>query len=212
MTEPYKDDLIIERCKNKRVLHVGATDTPYHLEKAKKNKLLHQRLQVVCKELVGIDIDKQSIEELKQFGINIFHGDILTGKYEVDFKKHKFDFIVLGDIIEHLENPGLALDNIKKLMSKNTKIILTVPNAFSYMNIKTPFTGKEKVHPDHVFWPSYKTMLRLFESKNLKTDYFSYCFWDSSKEESLKGRLAHKLILKRMKHLLPCMFFILKRD
>lgn len=65
MNELYKDDIIIEKCNNKNILHIGATDTPYHLEKAKKNLLLHQKLLKICKNLVGIDVDKKSILELK---------------------------------------------------------------------------------------------------------------------------------------------------
>jgi len=212
MKKLCKDDIIVEKCKNKGVLHIGATDNPYHIEKVRQNRLLHQKLQEVCRELIGLDVDEKSINELKHFGINnIFYGDILTGKYNVNLKNKNFDFIVFGDIIEHLENPGLALKNIKKLMSNKTRILLTTPNVFFYNNIQTFLTGKEKVHPDHTFWPSYITMRKLISSSGLKTEKFFYCFWGSYKEKSLKLKIIYKLILNRTRYLLPCMFFILKK-
>lgn len=212
MNELYKDDIIIEKCNNKNILHIGATDTPYHLEKAKKNLLLHQKLLKICKNLVGIDVDKKSILELKKYGINnILHGNILDENYIKNFIGQKFDFIVIGDVIEHLENPGIMLDNIKKIGNNDTKIILTTPNVFSYYCFKAFVFGLENVHPDHVFWPSYKTMRELFRRKGFTINYFSYCFWGSSSEKKLHIKLIQKLLLSRIKHILPCMIFVLKK-
>lgn len=110
----YKIDLILALCKNKRVLHIGATDYPYHIEKAKKNKLLHQKLNQTCKELIGIDIVKKAISDLQdQFNIqNIYYGDIIKNEFEIKLTK-KFDIVVFADVIEHLDNPGIALENLK---------------------------------------------------------------------------------------------------
>ena len=210
LIEMYRDDLILNYCKEKDVLHIGACNSPYHIERARRGALLHQKLQGVCKELIGIDIDRNAIEELKKLGVaNIYPGDIIKNEYDIDLTNYKFDYIVAGEVIEHLENPGIALDNIKDLMNKDTKLILTTPNAFSYGVIKQLLTGEEKVHQDHVFWPSYKTLLRLFKYKNLKVEYFTYCMYGCFREVSTVNRIAYKLILKRKKHLMPGLFFVL---
>lgn len=213
MTELFKHDLILQFCKNKKVLHIGATDAPYHKEKGLKEELLHQKLQKVCKKLVGIDIDKKAIKYLKEkFGINnIFYGDIIKNKYKVKLTGH-WDYIVFGDVIEHLENPGLALENIKKLMNKNTYILLTAPNVFGYSNFICYFTGKEVVHPDHTFWTSYKTLSHLLEIKGLKTEYFTYCFCGSYNNiRTLKRKFFYKILKNKINHIKPCLFFILKK-
>lgn len=209
MTELYKHDQILNLCKDKVALHIGACDSPYHIERAREGVLLHQKLQKVCKDLIGIDIDKKTIEELKNFGVNnIFYGDIVKNEYEIDLNKFHFDYILFSDVIEHLENPGLALDNIKELMKRNTKIILTAPNCFSYGAIRNILTKNEVVHPDHVFHTSYKTLTKLFERKNLKADYFTYCFYGSYKESRIINKLIYKLF-KRKNHFLSCLFFVL---
>lgn len=211
MVELFKRDMIVEFCKCKKVLHIGACDSPYHIDKTKKGILLHQKLQKVCEELIGIDIDKKTIGELKNLGIDdIFYGDIIRDEYEIDLQKFSFDYIIFGDVIEHLENPGFALDNIKKLMNEHTKLILTTPNCFSYAAMKIILTGKESVHPDHVFWPSKETLSKLLERYNLETVYFSYCFYDSFREITLKKLLFYKIVkLTNKTHLLPYMFFVL---
>ena len=81
---------------------------------------------------------------MRNFGAkNIFYGDVIQNEYEIDLNKFHFDYIIFGDVIEHLENPGLGLDNIKNLVSKNTKLILTAPNCFSYAGVRNILTRKE---------------------------------------------------------------------
>ncbi len=100
----FKHDIILELCKNKTVLHIGATDSPYHLKRAKRGCLLHQRLQTVCRDIVGIDVDKKAIYELKKyFSINnIYYGDIVAGVYDVDLYELDFDVIVFPMLLNIL--------------------------------------------------------------------------------------------------------------
>ena len=208
----FKHDLILNFCENNKVLHIGAADNPYHLERFNNGTLLHLKLQKNCEEVVGLDVNKKAIKELKNLGIdNIFYGDVCKDSYDVNFKNMKFDYIVFSDVIEHLDNPGLALANIKKLMGKKTKLILTTPNVFSYTNIMTHITGKENVHPDHTFQPSYKTMCKLFGNNDLKIECFTYCFWGSHGESNTwKMRLFYKLIAGRRDDFMPVLCFILE--
>jgi len=188
MAELFKKDMIVEFCKCKKVLHIGACDSPYHIDKTKKGTLLHQKLQKVCEEIIGIDIDKKTIVELKNLGIDdIFYGDIIRDEYEIDLQKFSFDYIIFGDVIEHLENPGSALDNIKKLMNENTKLILTTPNCFSYAAMKiirnysplgsphptTPRSSRRiELRPDH-FDKSLSFLLRRFIGAQNHFEHFS---------------------------------------
>jgi len=42
-------------------------------------------------------------------------------------KKNFFDFIVLYDVLEHVTNPFIVIENIVKMMKKKSKLIITVP-------------------------------------------------------------------------------------
>jgi 2-polyprenyl-3-methyl-5-hydroxy-6-metoxy-1,4-benzoquinol methylase len=41
------------------------------------------------------------------------------------------DVIVFGETIEHVFNIKIALDNLKKVMGKETLLIISTPNAYS---------------------------------------------------------------------------------
>lgn len=59
---------------------------------------------------------------------NIKHGDI--EKLE-DYPQEDFDIVVAGEIFEHLSNPGKAIDCIHSAIRASTKLVITVPNAYS---------------------------------------------------------------------------------
>ena len=196
--------------KNKRVLHIGACDFPYHIERAKKGELLHLKLNKTTDKLVGIDNNRQAILELRElFGIdNIYYGDIIKDEYEIT--NYTFDVILLPDVIEHLTNPGLALKNIKeRFMPKRTKLVVTTPNVFKWHNLRTILTGNEIVHPDHVFWPSYKTMKTLFDRIGFKVEFFTYALTGEYSKITPKGKLFYKVFYKRFPHIMPVLFFVL---
>lgn len=148
----FKTDIIVNLVKDKNVLHIGACDSPYSKQKFLNGTLLHCLINNVSNKVIGLDIDRNSIEDLYDLGLNnIFWGDIVNNKYEIDLQTQNFDYIILGDIIEHLDNPGLALVNIKKLMTNRTKVIITVPNCFSYGAIKNLIKLKKKSTPNMFF-------------------------------------------------------------
>jgi len=184
----YKDDFIVDTCKEKRVLHIGDAASPSHVEKAKKNKLVHQRLAKVTKELIGLDCDKKAINELKEYNIkNIYYGDILLEKYDENILKKSYDVIIFGDVIEHLDNPGIALKNIKRFMGKKTTLIVTAPNAWSIFRIFNHFKKKEAVHPEHMFWPSKVTMDNIIHKNGYSIKEFNFFLYRSKKDNrSLK--------------------------
>jgi len=51
--------------------------------------------------------------------------------------EQKFDIIVCGELIEHIENPGLMLDGIKRFMNDDRILIITTPNPCSKKKNKT---------------------------------------------------------------------------
>lgn len=74
---------------------------------------------------VGIDISANMIEQARS---KFPHLNFVMASYE-DFKtQDTFDFILLADVIEHLENPQTLFFNIKRFCHSNTKVVLTMAN------------------------------------------------------------------------------------
>ncbi len=52
----------------------------------------------------------------------------ITGdSYYLPFKNHSFDFIVISEVLEHLEFPEKAIKEINRVLKENGKLIITVP-------------------------------------------------------------------------------------
>ncbi len=168
-----RKSLIINHCKQKNVLHLGATAAPKTELNIKNNSLLHSAISEISKKTIGMDFDQSMIDIAKKYGINnIYLGNV--EKYE-DYPKLNFDVIVAGEIFEHLNNPGLAVESIARISDKNTEIIVTVPNAYSIKSIFRSFLGYEFIHPDHVLFHSPATLVELFRRYGFKAHQkFSY--------------------------------------
>lgn len=208
----YKDEYILKKSKNKTVLHIGATDYPYHIVKYNKKELLHPKITTISKEIIGIDNNPESINYLKSKGISdIYYGDIINNKYSKEVLVKKYDLILFPDVIEHLENPGLALRNIKQFMNKKTTLLLTTPNVWSYKYILNHFRKTEFNHPDHCVWFSEGTLKKLLSDCGYKVINVNYGKWGSSKDyPNWYGKVFQKLILNNYSWMSPVIIMELK--
>ncbi len=84
---------------------------------------------------------------------------------------------------------GQGIREHKKLMNEDTKLIITTPNVFNYHNLATILLGVEKVHPDHKFWLSAKTLRSLIESVGLEIIKLEYCRTGHSSEYPVRSKI-----------------------
>lgn len=176
-----RHDFVLERCKGKRVLHLGCIDSGLLQERFSSGELLHQKLAKVATNLWGIDIDADGITFLRNHGFNnLMVGDVCNLDKIPELQNQHFEVIVASELIEHLMNPGLFLEAVKKLMIPgHTELIVTVPNAFRVSSLLQLLDGVEYIHPDHNYWFSYHTITNLltkggFEIKEVYVYSFSY--------------------------------------
>lgn len=134
-------------CDGKKVLHIGCSDYPFPPEGT-----LHVELGKICKELHGVDI--RGIEEMKK----IYDGEYYESLNEI--MGDSYDIILVPNVIEHLENPGVMIKELFTMFFD--KMFILVPNYFiseQATYIDGVFT--EKVHPDHYAWYSPYTLYNL---------------------------------------------------
>jgi 2-polyprenyl-3-methyl-5-hydroxy-6-metoxy-1,4-benzoquinol methylase len=165
-------DLILERCRGKRVLHLGCVDTGLINERLKGGELMHQKLAVVSNGLWGVDINPEGISLLREEGFNnLIIGDICHLDQIELLGENTFDVIVASEVMEHLQNPGLFLEGVKTLMRPGeTELILTVPNAFRIDTFLRLFRRVEFIHPDHYYWFSYYTLTHFLQKKGFEIE------------------------------------------
>src|SRR3954451_496193 len=122
-------DLIKEKCAGKKVLHLGCANYPFTQTSEDNEMLLHFDLQKSCSELYGFDFDQPGLDILAANGATHLYRADLEKLDEVPLSEN-FDVIVAGEMIEHLNNPGLFLNGIRRFMTSETLLILTTVNAY----------------------------------------------------------------------------------
>jgi hypothetical protein len=171
-------DLIKRISTGKRVLHLGCTNWPYTKEAIDNDMLLHFDLAKIARELHGFDYDQEGLDILESQGTpNLYRAD-LEKLDEVQLDE-TFEVIIAGEIIEHLNNPGKFLRGIQRFMNAETELVITTINAYSalrFMIYGLRGNGgiNEPVHPDHVYYFSYKTLNLIITRAGLSVEDFYF--------------------------------------
>lgn len=183
-------DLIGRLCSGKKVLHLGCTNHPYTQDAIDNEMLLHFSLNKAAGELYGFDYDQEGIDVLTAHGMtNLYRADLeKLDDVEID---ETFDVIIAGEMIEHLNNPGLFLRGIKRFMNEQTVLVITTVNAYCGMRfflygLKGKGGKNEPVHPDHVAYYSYSTLKLLLNRHDL--DVSEFMFYDLGREHRVHSR------------------------
>lgn len=188
-----RKEVVLSLCRGKRVLHLGCVDAgPFFQERLSKGELMHQGIAAVAGEVWGVDIDDAGISLLRDRGYgNLVVADACDAGAMEALGSHPFDVIVAAEIIEHLQNPGLFLAGVKRLMTPgSTQLIITVPNAFRTVSWLWLMRGVEFVHPDHNYWFSYATATHLVRQSGLEIqDTYVYSIHPSGLFSSIRKRL-----------------------
>lgn len=161
-----RDEEIIEQCRGRTVLHVGAADAPFEMKKGLAGELLHQKVQKIASRIVGVDVDESAVNALKELGI----GDILCADICTDtiLQGETFDVILCCDVIEHVSAPGLLLNACRRYMGNESKLVVTTINATALKPALRALAGRESVHTDHVAYYSFSTLGRLLMNVGLR--------------------------------------------
>ena len=148
-------DYFFPLCKEKSVLHFGCTDYPIF----NPENNLHIQLSSIAKELHGFDIDLKGISELEKYVKQPYYSN-----YE-SLKNEKYDVCLIPETIEHVDNVGEFLQNLKFINADT--FIITAPNCFvkEHMDRNRFQDGiySEIVHPDHNCWYSPYTLKNVIE-------------------------------------------------
>ena len=167
-----REDFLTRLCHGKRVLHFGFTDSPFLQQRIQSGELLHLRLKEVAAFLFGVDVNAPSLSAYRSAtgDANNVLLDIQSELSPSRFLQDGYDVVLLPEVLEHLENPGLALRNLRTICSWNhgAKLCVTVPNAFCAWGFCAALIGKEIVHPDHFYYFSPYTLRRVLENVGFK--------------------------------------------
>jgi hypothetical protein len=191
-----RESAITEMIRNQNVIHIGCSDhIPVIKQKISNNTWLHKLITDNSKNCIGIDIDSDSIEFIKkETGFqNVFHGDILTDNFE-SINNKNWDYVVFGEIVEHLDNPVNFLKVFKERYGeKVSKFIITVPSIYNLHQFKNMMNYLEIINSDHRFWFTPYTIAKVLVSAGYNPEKITYA--------NLQSLSIKELIIRKIKRI-----------
>lgn len=173
-----RDEFVLGQCEGQRVLHLACASAPFTRELHASGQLLHDKLRERTAEIYGVDIDRQALSYLESNGFHRLIAADLLDRWDVDGISQRLpwipDVVLAGELLEHLDQQGLALTNISRLLGPKSKLVITVPNSFSIKSFLRVCVGHEKVAHDHVSYFSYVNLKELVGRAGLQVDQVAW--------------------------------------
>ena len=197
--ELNRNEYLRKQVSGKTVLHIGCSDFPITKQRIHDGTLLHALIQKNAQKILGIDLSEEGIAILNECGFE----DVCIMNAESMKLNSKFDIILAGDVLEHLNNPGLFLEKICSLLNPGGELIVGVPSALTINNLKAWFFGWEQVHVDHTFYFSPKTLSTLCSRFNLLPTKLVFTVQSPGQYESSLFLFARRILLRFFKSMAP---------
>lgn len=150
------------------VLDVGVVE--HFMESSANDDWLHGRICAHAKSCLGVDILEEEVSALTKRGFNVIVWDVAEKAIP-----RKFDLIIVGDVVEHIENPTALFNNLSEMLQPNGRIVLSTPNPW-YANVVIrnlregmPFTDSA----DHIGWFDAGTLCEIANRSGLILDRYS---------------------------------------
>lgn len=150
-------------------------------------------------ESVKLAQETKAYEEVSQFDL-----DKLS---ENDFSqyKEKFDYIICGDVLEHLRFPQNTLKILKTYLKKNGKIIASIPN-IAHMSIKAnllvndfTYTPLGLLDETHIHLFTYKSIAEMLSNLGLKIEK---CEWTLQSKQAWQPNNPYPYLSKNIQQFL----------
>lgn len=166
----------------KSVLHIGCLDhVPLIQNRLNNNRWLHGRISQSASECLGIDINREGVDFVRsELQIsNVCYGDITDPNKIEEITSKCWDYVVFGEVIEHVDSPVLFLQKFVSIYgSYIDRIVITVPNAFKASNIRLAFKSLEVINSDHRYWFTPYTIWKVVHQAGLQAESIQMCKFD----------------------------------
>lgn len=173
----------LDKCSGNHYLEIGPGFGQYLIKAIKKNNF---------KTYLAVDISPVSVQKSKDFlKYNEFECGEKYNIVNIDFlkfsSKNKFDYIVMGEVLEHIEEPMVVLKKIYLLLSDDGKaFITTVINSPAF---------------DHIYlFSNIKSVLNIVEDAGFVVEDYICASGNNmaiEKAERIKGPISIAMLLKK---------------
>lgn len=155
----------------------------FRLDWIEKNKAKGRILDIGCAsggflvavrergwEAFGVEVSKVACDMARdKHDLNVFLGDLFAAKFDDDF----FDVVMVGDLLEHIEEPKVFLKEVNRVLKKEGLLYLAVPDfdglyykcalLLSALNHKNYF-----VLPHHIYFFNKSSISKYLNETNFE--------------------------------------------
>lgn len=124
--------------------------------------LMQIRYENPTSQCYGIELSKGAAKVAAQFG-KVSHRNI--EEVIAPEWKNKFDYIIMGDVIEHLRDPWGAIKNVAHWLASGGAIITSVPNVLHISNLAQMLQGHWRYTSEGIL---DQTHLRFFTRESIE--------------------------------------------
>lgn len=159
-------EAILAMLRGPRVLHVGCCGTRLPQSDVERSRWLHSVLVDAGYSVHGGDINAESLQKMEEAGYSVEYMDAQA----ISAEGEKFNSIVAGELIEHIENPGLFLCGCRGRLLSGGRLVLSTPNAFAPVNF-LGYAGRylHWANPEHTCWFDPQTIKQLLQRSGFRT-------------------------------------------
>jgi SAM-dependent methyltransferase len=149
-------ELFTDFVANRSVLDIGVVE--HDISHIDLPTWKHAYIKQNAAHVLGIDIVPQGIEFLKARGFNV---RLVDATSEEDLNE-RFERIVIGDVIEHVNDPMRLLKFAGRHLTSDGLILVSTPNPYWIKHIWSTFVkGTLVTNADHVSWVSPSAAMEL---------------------------------------------------
>jgi len=175
----FRLDEILKLCENKSVLHLGYVQHSHLYEKLiHEGSWVHANIARTASEIVGVDYLENDVNIIREkYNYEGYFGD--ANHLENVPLNRTFDVIVCGELIEHITNPGLMLEGVKRFMHADSVLIITTPNKWAsyYIHQARKKVNEESwINPEHSCWYSHYTLKNTLSRHGYAEVRYDYYF------------------------------------
>lgn len=139
--------------------------------------LLHLKNQYPGVQLYGVEINASAVE------IASHVAQVQVANIEdksLDFAGTRFDYIIFGDVLEHLRDPEGTIQYCKSLLKTEGRILACIPNLMHYsvmrglLNGDFTYADMGLLDRTHIHFFTFNEMVRMFARSGYEIDRMIY--------------------------------------
>jgi 2-polyprenyl-3-methyl-5-hydroxy-6-metoxy-1,4-benzoquinol methylase len=136
--------------------------------------------------VIGVEIYPAAAQEAAKHYQHVHQGDLES--LELDYQNY-FDYVICGDILEHLKDPYAQVRRISQWLKKGGRVVASLPNIRNWKIIfdlvihgQWEYADSGILDHTHLRFFTRKTSRKLFEDANLRVEHHQMLIRGPKKE------------------------------